>query len=95
MNDLVQNIAMVIIPMLITWFLARKKNRADIKTTEIDNEVKAAEFYKLLLDDAMKRLETAVNTISNQEKRIQSLLTEVENLTDKLKNYKELNVKEV
>ena len=85
MNSLIENIAMVIIPTTITWFLARKKNKADVKTTEIENEVKAAEFYKLLLDDAMKRLETAVNTINNQEKRIQSLLTEVENLTNKLK----------
>lgn len=93
METMLQNIAMVVIPTVITWFLARRKNRADVKTTEIENEVKAAEFYKLLLDDAMKRLEIAINTINSQDKRIQSLLIEVENLTEELKKYKHLNGK--
>ncbi len=93
METMLQNIAMVVIPTVITWFLARRKNRADVKTTEIENEVKAAEFYKLLLDDAMKRLEIAINTINSQDKRIQSLLIEVENLTEELKKYKQLNGK--
>lgn len=93
METMLQNIAMVVIPTVITWFLARRKNRADVKTTEIENEVKAAEFYKLLLDDAMKRLEIAISTINSQDKRIQSLLIEVENLTEELKKYKQLNGK--
>ena len=93
MNTIIQDIALVIIPTAITWFLARRKNNADVKTTEIENEVKAAEFYKLLLDDAMKRLEVAITTINSQDKRIQLLLVEVENLTEELKKYKQLNGK--
>ncbi|GAW89677.1 hypothetical protein FPS14_contig00028-0001, partial [Flavobacterium psychrophilum] len=41
---------------LITWFFARRKNNAEAKTVEIETEIKAADFYRTLLDDAMKRL---------------------------------------
>ena len=60
---------------------------------EIDAEVKAAEFYKSLLDDAMKRLDSAIATINNQEAKIQTLIQEIEHLTDELKKYKQLNGK--
>ena len=74
---------------LITWFFARRK----AKMAEIDAEVKAAEFYKSLLDDAMKRLDSAIATINNQDTKIQNLINQVEHLTDELKKYKQLNGK--
>lgn len=93
MKTIIQDVIMVGIPALVTWFFARRKNNAETKNTEIENEVKAAEFYRILLDDAMKRLEIAIGTINNQEKQIKSLLTEVEHLTEELKKYKQLNGK--
>lgn len=93
MKTIIQDVIMVGIPALVTWFFARRKNNAETKNAEIENEVKAAEFYRILLDDAMKRLEIAIGTINNQEKQIKSLLTEVEHLTEELKKYKQLNGK--
>lgn len=78
---------------LITWFFARRKTNAEAKMAEIDAEVKAAEFYKSLLDDAMKRLDSAIATINNQDTKIQNLINQVEHLTDELKKYKQLNGK--
>lgn len=78
---------------LITWFFARRKTNAEAKMAEIDAEVKAAEFYKSLLDDAMKRLDSAIATINNQDVKIQTLLKEIEHLTDELKKFKQLNGK--
>lgn len=78
---------------LITWFFARRKTNAEAKMAEIDAEVKAAEFYKSLLDDAMKRLDSAIATINNQDTKIQILINQVEHLTDELKKYKQLNGK--
>lgn len=71
---------------LITWFFSRK-------STEIDNEIKSADFYRNLLDDATRRLNTAIDTITVQDVKIKSLLIEIETLTTELRKYKQLNGK--
>lgn len=71
---------------LITWFFSRKSN-------EIDNEIKSAEFYRNLLDDATRRLNTAIDTITVQDVKIKSLMIEIETLTTELRKYKQLNGK--
>lgn len=85
---------------LITWFFSRKG-------TEIDNEIKSAEFYRSMLDDAKIRIDQAITSIEERDKRIEErderikerdkkidlLIVEIENLTDQLKKYKQLNGK--
>ena len=93
MPDIVSSIAMMVIPALVTWYLAKRKNLAEARQSEIESEVKAAEFYRSLLDDAMNRLDRAIETINKQEEKIKELLTEVEHLTDELRKYKQLNGK--
>lgn len=94
MPDIVSSIAMMVIPAVVTWYLAKRKNLAEARQSEIESEVKAAEFYRSLLDDAMNRLDRAIDTISKQEEKIKELLTEVEHLTDELRKYKQLNGKQ-
>lgn len=107
MSELVQNLIMIVVPAVVTWFLARRKNDADAKNAEIEAEVKAAEFYRSLLDDAMSRLDKAITTINEQEEKIKKLIAtinlqdennrklvfEVEHLAEELKKYKQLNGK--
>jgi len=95
MGELAQDLLMIVIPAILTWFLARRKNDADAKNAEIEAEVKAAEFYRSLLDDAMTRLDKAIATINQQEEKIKRLLLEVEHLTDELRKYKQLNGKTI
>lgn len=71
---------------LITWFFSRK-------STEIDNEIKSADFYRGLLDDATRRLNEAIDTITAQDVKIKSLMIEIELLTTEIKKYKQLNGK--
>lgn len=85
---------------LVAWFFARKKNDADTKSLEIDNEVKSAAFYRSLLDDAKARLDQAIQAIEDRDakikerdKRIDLLLDDMEILTTELKKYKQLNGK--
>lgn len=71
---------------LITWFFSRK-------STEIDNEIKSADLYRKLLDDATKRLNVAIDTITAQDVKIKSLMAEIESLTTEIRKYKQLNGK--
>jgi hypothetical protein len=71
---------------LITWFFSRK-------STEIDNEIKSADFYRNLLDDATRRLNEAIDTITAQDVKIKSLMAEIETLTTEIRKYKQLNGK--
>ena len=80
---------------LITWFFSRK-------STEIENEIKSADFYRNLLDDATRRLDDAIVAIEKRDLRIkerddkiEQLIDEIEMLTGELRKYKQLNGKVV
>lgn len=84
----------------ITWFFARRKSNAEAKSAEIDNEIKASDFYKGLLNDLGSRLEIAIKAIEERDlkiverdKKIDLLLTEIEQLTDQLRKFKQLDGK--
>lgn len=111
MQDIISIIPEIITGLftaIVAWFFARKKNLADTKSTEIDNEIKAAAFYKSLLDDAKLRLDQAIQAIEERDKRlaerdliiqerdkrIDLLLDDMEILTTELKKYKQLNGKQ-
>ncbi len=93
MKEIIQNLALILIPSLSTWLLTKRKNKAEIRTAEIKAEVTAAEFYRGLLDDAMKRLNVAITTIGIQDQKINSLNSHVEYLKGELKKHKQHNEK--
>lgn len=107
MTDFILPLLSTFITALITWFFARRKNNAEAKAAEIENEIKSAAFYRDLLDDAMRRLSQAIETIESQDLKIKSLMAvieaqdvkiksfmaEIEHLTDELKKFKQLNGK--
>jgi signal transduction histidine kinase len=67
-----------IITALVTWFFARRKTNAEAKMAEIDNEVKAAEFYRGLLDDASNRIKEFVAIIENLNNKIEERDNKIE-----------------
>ena len=93
MQDFILPILTTLATALITWFFARRKNNADAKSAEIDNEIKSADFFRGLLDEATRRLNEAIDTINKQDLKIKSLMAEIELLTDELKKFKQLNGK--
>ena len=77
------------------------KDKANTKSTEIDNEIKSATFYQNLLDDMSKRLEESIVAIEKRDirikerdDRIEHLIEEMEILTGELRKYKQLNGKQ-
>lgn len=100
MQEVLLSILSTVIVSVITWFLAKRKNNAEAKSAEIDTEIKASGYYKGLLDDLGNRLETAIkaieerdNKIIERDKKIDLLLFEIEQLTDELRKFKQLNGK--
>ncbi len=87
------------------WDWIKTKNQKKIddaatKSAELDTEIKASDFYKGLLDDLGNRLETAIraieerdNKIAERDKKIDFLILEIEQLTDELRKFKQLNGK--
>ena len=92
-QDFIYPLLSTVITAIITWFLTKRKNNAEARLAEIDAEIRAAEFYKTLVDDAMKRLDKAVATINSQDQKIKHLTEEIERLLEELKKYKQLNGK--
>lgn len=86
-----------------SWLKPRFQNtidNAEAKAKEIENEVKSADFYRTLLDDAAKRIEQLVAAneernarIKERDDKIDTLLVEIERLTEELRKFKQLNGK--
>jgi hypothetical protein len=92
-QEFILTLLSTVVTAIITWFLAKRKNSAEAKIAEIEAEIKAADFYKTLVDDAMLRLDKAVATINSQDEKIKHLTLEIERLLEELKKYKQLNGK--
>ena len=89
------------------WFFGRKKADVDVEGVQIDNFDKGLLYYQKLVDDLGIRLEKAILALQKSEiekqevirkfteatEQIHELEKKVENLTDELKKYKQLNGK--
>lgn len=53
----------VFMTKLADWVFSRKSTAEDVRSKEIDNEVKFADYYKTLLDDLSKRYEAKFNEV--------------------------------
>lgn len=89
------------------WFFGKKKANADVDSVQIDNFDKGLVFYQKLVDDLGVRLERAIDKLNRSEvekqevilkfteatKTIHDLERKIEDLTDELRKYKQLNGK--
>lgn len=80
--------------------IEKQKNKLELKSIEIDNATKNAQYYQGLLDDMARRykealdeLEKATLTIKDKDKQIDELMDSIHLLTEELKKYKQLNGK--
>lgn len=77
----------------VEWIFNRKKDGEEIKSREIDNEVKLAEYYKSMLDDLHSRYEAKYQELSalyaNKEKILRD---EIVLMTRKVKMLKAENL---
>jgi N-glycosylase/DNA lyase len=73
------------------WDWIKPKAHKDIEEQEVllkrfETEVKSAEFYRSLLDDAERRIEQAVKYIEQRDDRIDLLIKKVDTLTKELED---------
>ncbi|MBK5213630.1 MAG: hypothetical protein JJE55_08230 [Flavobacteriaceae bacterium] len=91
----------IIVTGAVAWFFGGKatKNR-ELKSSDLDNEIKSATYYKGLLDDMAQRLDKAINELMQLETRVLELMKTNRELIDKnnilleeLQKFKQLNGK--
>lgn len=69
-----------------TYLFQAKRQKSEVETNEIENAIKALQYYREMADDLGQRLAQAI-------KELNSLEAKVEALTAELKKYKQLNGK--
>ncbi len=87
---MLQQLSPYIIPLLtavIAWVGSREKTKRELKSKDLDNEIKSAEYYQGLLDDMSARLATAVKELMALEDRYRELLKTNAELVDEMKKY--------
>lgn len=76
-----------IIGPIITWFLARKKNAAEVDSNIIENMKESLDFYKQLSDDTRRRLDDALKRNDELEQKINDLQKQVMTLSMMVAGY--------
>ena len=71
--DTVQIISLVLgsnlVNSIVTWALSRRKNNAEVDSTQLDNLVKQLEFYKKLVTDYTHQLDEYIQI--SEENRLE------------------------
>ena len=76
-----------IIGPIITWFLARKKNAAEVDSNIIENMKESLDFYKQLSDDTRRRLDDALKRNDELEQKVNDLQKQVMTLSMMVAGY--------
>jgi len=76
-----------IIGPIIAWFLARKKNAAEVDSNVIANMKESLDFYKQLSDDTRRRLDDALKRNDELEQKINDLQKQVMTLSMMVAGY--------
>lgn len=65
---------------LPTWYLTKRKNNAEVSTTEIDNGAKVVDLYKSALDDLPARYEEKYKHVEEMADNVEKLFEKKEAL---------------
>lgn len=76
-----------IVGPVIAWFLARKKNAAEVDSNVIANMKESLDFYKQLSDDTRRRLDDALKRNDELEQKINDLQKQVMTLSMMVAGY--------
>jgi peptidoglycan hydrolase CwlO-like protein len=88
MNDILAFVGTTLTTLVaafITWFFTRKKARQEVKSSEIDNQLKTAEYYQKILDDFDKRLKLALTDLDRATNSIRERDIQIDELTKELR----------
>lgn len=81
-TGIVQTVLLVV-SASVGWFYGGKSTKKrELTSSDLDNEIKSAEYYKTLLDDMSQRLEYAIKELMQLEERVLQLMQTNRELVD-------------
>lgn len=75
-QDILTLIVSPTLNVILLWILARKKDKADIKTTELSNVEKSIEIYRKMVEDLAARLDVLSKGLKDLQMENEALLNE-------------------
>lgn len=101
MNEVIITALIGAISSVAAWFAGKRRNLAETQTTEIDNAIKAVNYYREILDDIVTRHKNTVKELDELklqlaalEEKVKKLMEENRELNTEIRKYKQLNGKE-
>lgn len=86
MNETIITAIISVVTGIGGWFVARRKNLAEIQNSELDVIEKSVRYYREIADDLAKRLKESI-TENNRTNELHNLaIDELSNVKNELKN---------
>lgn len=80
-----------VITSIVTWFAARRKNLADVQSSELENVEKAVKFYREQLEDIAIRWKSATEEANNLNTLYKQAIAEIGKLEDQVIKMERIN----
>ena len=74
-----------------TWFAARRKNLADVQSSELENVEKAVKFYREQLEDIATRWRNATDEANKLNTLYKTAIAEIGKLEDQVAKMERIN----
>lgn len=78
--EIVQDFIIATATAGVTWFFSRQKQRADIKTAELDNVEKAIHIWRSIAEDLSKKVDELTDKCEALTQKFNETTHEIENL---------------
>lgn len=85
MTEYLNFVMLSAIPATVTWLLARKKNNADVKTSELNNVDKAIKIWRELSEGMESRFNREIEELRKENCDLQQQVTIVMKENNELK----------
>ena len=80
MNEYLLTALVSVVTSLGAWFVARRKNLADVQNSELDNVDKAVKIYREQLEDIAQRWKSATDELDSLNKLYRIAISDINRL---------------
>ena len=91
MNEGILTAGLTILTGVGTWFAARRKNLADVQSSELENVEKAVKFYREQLEDIATRWKNATDEANQLNTLYKTAIAEIGKLEDQVAKMERIN----
>ena len=91
MNEGILAALVGVVTSLGTWFAARRKNLADVQSSELENVEKAVKFYREQFEDITKQWKEATTEANNLNSLYKTAISEIGKLEEQVAKMERIN----